>query len=358
MCKPFQNHTEGIEAVAFSSDAKHIASSSHDKTVRIWNTIGDQIGKLECTSFVQSVAFSPHGNHIVLGLHDKTIQIWEMNTTGQVLKVYQDHTGPVTSVAFSTDKKYIVTGSWDNTIKLWDAQNGQVWKTLKGHINSVNSVAFSSDGRYIVSGSSDKTIQIWDVERGVMVGKPLQRHTGSVNSVSFSSDQKYIASGSNDRTVLLWNFWTDRTGADLRISLQGHTGSVLTVAFSPDASYIASGSSDCTIRVWRVQGGIDTGHHHVNQITSLSLGITPPIYSPSSMVNTLHFHIFSSKESCPNLTYMQKNGWIVGPNGQLLLWIPPTYHSQTNTRISSNLQLDLNKMAHGSAWQKCYTSIS
>ncbi|KAL4065874.1 hypothetical protein J3A83DRAFT_4059541, partial [Scleroderma citrinum] len=59
--------------------------------------------------------------------------------------------------------------------------------------------------------------------------------------------------------------------------------------------------------------------------------------------------------------HLQKDGWIVGPNGRLFLWVLPSYHSSGfyapwNSRVFPRgiPELDLSKMAHGSTWHKCY----
>ncbi|KAG2350105.1 hypothetical protein BDR05DRAFT_871221, partial [Suillus weaverae] len=52
-------------------------------------------------------------------------------------------------------------------------------------------------------------------------------------------------------------------------------------------------------------------------------------------------------------------GWVVGPEGRLLLWIPPNFYPVTyatgNTLVIPNnaLQLDLSRVAHGTSWHKC-----
>jgi len=245
--------------------------------------------------------------------------------------------------------------------KFWDAQTGgKVGNPLKGHTSFVWSVAFSPDGRYIVSGSGDKMIQIWDAQTGGQVGSPLQGHTATVLSVAFSPDGRHIVSCSNDKTIQLWDA---QTGAQVGNPLQGHTLSVLSVAFSPDGRHIVSGSLDTTIRLWN--WAQTSGYEQTLSSKSVT---TSPIYFSSSVAHALQnaqslfVDTSNLKGDWRDIVQLQADGWIVGPNGQLLLWVPPSYHllsfysPWTRMVIPKGIpELDLSNMVHGTAWYECYS---
>ena len=255
------------------------------------------------------------------------------------------------------------------TIRLWDTQTGgQVDNPLQGHISSVLTVAFCPDGRHIVSGTGDKTVQIWDAQIGGQVAlNPLQGHISSVWSVAFSLDGRHIVSGSWDKTIQLWDA---QTGGKVGNPLQGHTDSVKSVAFSPDGRHIVSSSWDKTIQLWDAQTGDQVGNDLNKQTTDFLSSTFSPIHFSSSATHGLYdaqslfVDMSDVSGDCRDLIHLQNDGWIVGPNGKLLLWVPPSYHKLFLYTPWTHLviprgspELDLSKMAHGPAWHRCYTPL-
>jgi guanine nucleotide-binding protein subunit beta-2-like 1 protein len=45
--KPFKGHTKDVMSVTFSPEYRQIVSCSRDRTVRIWNILGDEKHKID-----------------------------------------------------------------------------------------------------------------------------------------------------------------------------------------------------------------------------------------------------------------------------------------------------------------------
>lgn len=81
---------------------------------------------------MRSVAFSADGRCIATSSFDRTAKVWDAGT-GRELLTLTGHTAYLRGVAFSPDGQRILTGSDDRTAKVWDAGTGQEVLTLKGH---------------------------------------------------------------------------------------------------------------------------------------------------------------------------------------------------------------------------------
>jgi len=103
--------------------------------------------------------YSPDGKQLASSSWDKTIKIWDLRT-GRLLYTLEGHTARVVAVAFSANGK-IASASVDKCINIWSLQTGELLRKLSAHSDWVLSVAFSRTGDTLVSSSKDKTIKIW-----------------------------------------------------------------------------------------------------------------------------------------------------------------------------------------------------
>lgn len=162
--KSIEAHANWIMGVDWSSDNK-IATGGDDKLVKIWDENGNLLHTLSGHgSSVTGVKFSADGKYLASSSRDKTLKIWDA-TSGTLLKTLAGHTGDVMGVDFSDDGAKVVSGSKDGTIRTWDVATGsQLTSFSKAGSGMVYAVDFSPNGQYVAAGTENGDVQLWDLQ--------------------------------------------------------------------------------------------------------------------------------------------------------------------------------------------------
>lgn len=256
-------HSSTVYCIVFSPDGKLLASSSGDRTIKVWNVATQKLAwsidpsdkkyaKDAHSTTIRSVAFSPDGTILASASYDHTIKFWDVKTR-KLIRTLTGHTSSLRIIQFSPDGKLLASSSTDNTVRLWNVATGKTVHVLSGHTQTVRSVAFRSDGLLLASSSSDRSIRLWNVKTGAHL-KTLTGHTSSVRSVAFSPNNRTLVSCSLDNTVRLWDVFSGKE----RVTLRGHSLSVKCVDFDQRGRFIISAGNDRTVRIWDPYTGKQT----------------------------------------------------------------------------------------------------
>ncbi|RNF08199.1 putative WD-repeat containing protein [Trypanosoma rangeli] len=188
-------HEDRVWCVAWCPTANVLASSSADKTVRLWScsqhasavdgqqqqhgkesTVWECIYTLqgEHSRTVRHISWSPSGEYIACASFDRTATVWKRASDGPSLfefdleAVLEGHESEVKCAAWLTDST-LATCSRDRTVWVWDRVDVGEFEcagVLAGHAQDVKACAWippleGSAKPLLLSCSYDNTVKVW-----------------------------------------------------------------------------------------------------------------------------------------------------------------------------------------------------
>lgn len=146
-----------------------------------------------------AVAYSPDAKTIATGSNDNIIRLWRADTR-EPLPELKGHFLGILDLAFTTDSRKLLSGSKDKTVRVWDVTTGVEEDVRRGHTDSVYAVAISGDR---LATAADDGIRLWDLRsRAPVAVFPARSH--GAQSLAFSLDGHYLAAGAGDGVVRVY----------------------------------------------------------------------------------------------------------------------------------------------------------
>eukprot|EP00768_Dysnectes_brevis_P002553 gnl/Dysnectes_brevis/1905_a2187_1663.p1 GENE.gnl/Dysnectes_brevis/1905_a2187_1663~~gnl/Dysnectes_brevis/1905_a2187_1663.p1 ORF type:complete len:379 (+),score=74.38 gnl/Dysnectes_brevis/1905_a2187_1663:70-1206(+) len=184
------------------------------------------------------------GDVTYTGTSGGTVRVYNWKT-GNLVKKFCGHEGPVTSMAFDLPKREMYTGSWDNHIFKWNMDTTEKIADLYDHLDFIKYITLTRDARYLYSSCAAGFIKRWDTATGEVIAS-IEAHKRSADHLSLSPDEELLASVSSDCATIIW----DAATLKQVYRLEDQVTSVWRVYFHE--GYLWTTCADNTVRVWEL----------------------------------------------------------------------------------------------------------
>ncbi|XP_057429035.1 transcriptional corepressor LEUNIG-like isoform X3 [Lotus japonicus] len=272
----------------FSSDGKVMASAGHEKKVFIWNMENFQYFASADTHshLITDVRFQPGSTMFATSSFDRSVRLWDASNPIRSLGILTGHDEQVMSLDFHPRRMDLLCSSDSNdVIRLWNVnqsecmhttrggskqvrfqpQYGQLLATaignsitiidvetdshlhdLKGHDKDVLSICWDRSGNFLASVSEDSA-RIWSAASdGKCIGE-LHSVGNKFQSCIFHPGYRSLLIIGGYQSLEAWS----PTEGSKTWSIAAHQGLIAGLADSPVGELIASASHDNSVKVWK-----------------------------------------------------------------------------------------------------------
>jgi WD40 repeat protein len=260
-------HGGAITDVAQSPDGTLLATSSDDRTVKLWRyPEGDLVRTLvlpysdsDQVMGIARVRFTADGGHVVAAVnHVDGVERVKYSGAVHVFRVSDGaperelarQGESISAIALSPDGASLATAGEVLGVSIWRFADGKLLKTLDQQPGGAIDVDFSPTGDRLCAGYDNGHVVAWKTGKWALLWDVQVDGSEGLTRTLFSPDGAVVATADFDGTALL----LAASNGTLLHTLA--TGSAIRAArFSPDGQELATAGFDGRIRLWDVAQG-------------------------------------------------------------------------------------------------------
>ncbi len=298
--KILNGHTREVNQVAFSPDGLHVATTSSDDTLRLWDiSTGETIAEITGVTFEEPsmVAFSPDGNYMVTASDSSgKVKFYDARSGDFQFQIEVGNSN-VNGIAFSPDSTKLVVADYESLylydvvsrsrltevssdsterpyfrqllyspdgnfvygranqgIYVWDLNSKSLTLLITAEASSYNDMTIMPDGKQLIlANSGSNGIQIVDLSNGRIVKNLAGGIGGGADSVAVSPDGTYLATGSFFGDFQLYEL----ADGSLKYKATEDLDRVNSIAFSPNGGLIVIGTGGEEVRLFLTGPNVD-----------------------------------------------------------------------------------------------------
>ncbi|RVX19509.1 Transcriptional corepressor LEUNIG [Vitis vinifera] len=248
----------------------HLRKSAPFERVQVKLSVATSHQMENCLLVVAMIK-SPSMPRLATSSFDKTVRVWDADSTSYSLRTFTGHSASVMSLDFHPNQDDLICScDGDGEIRYWNIKNGSCARVFKG---GTAQMRFQPrHGRYLAA-AAENVVSILDVETQAC-RHSLQGHTKPIHSVCWDPSGEFLASVSEDSvrvwtlgsgnegecvhelscngnkfhscSLELWNMSENKT-----MTLSAHDGLIAALAVSTVSGLVASASHDKIVKLWK-----------------------------------------------------------------------------------------------------------
>ncbi|KAF5193116.1 Transcriptional corepressor leunig [Thalictrum thalictroides] len=278
--------TSKVVCCHFSSDGKLLASAGHEKKAVIWNmdTLQTENTPEEHSLIITDVRFRPNSTQLATSSFDRTVRLWNASEPSYCLHTFTGHGSHVMSLDFHPKKSdmfcscdsnseirfwsvsqyscthvskggsaqvrfqprigQLLAAATENIVSIFDVDTDRQTHSLQGHTKEVISVCWDVNGEYLASVSQD-SVRVWSVPTGECIHE-LNSNGNKFHSCVFHPSYSTLLVIGGYQSLELWNMAENKS-----MTVAAHDGLISALAQSPVTGMVASASHDKSVKLWK-----------------------------------------------------------------------------------------------------------